>query len=304
MNVAGVLVIAAVIFTSANLRAQNQLDLKDPKVRKMILAERKRMDCNGLYRQTQLKVDAQLKLLNKMEATAGVTPQTIANLTETTTALGQKRKEFCELYKSDPTFTKDDYFRVFGELDQRDSDVALILARITGAKSASDSLNSLKTVPPRNSTDAADVNSALTEIRKGLNQIDLRVGSAEKEIAKLQAEKAPPRVSWSVEGKPALKEAKHPEAWIRISIDRTFRDAKFAVICDRPCRAVQGQVMAPHYGGITQTDWATIPGHPEIAAFVVNAPNPMRSDFGYSACVESEDDNPVRVLDVKALIIP
>ena len=158
-----------------NLSGQGRLDLTDPKVRSMILQERKNIDCKGIYQQTRLKVDAQVKLLSKVEASGGVTPQTVANLTETTTALGQKRKEFCELYKADPTFTKDDYLRVYGELGQKESDVALILGRISGKHETADN---------------AAVNASLTEIRQSLNQMDVRVGAAEKRITGLQAEAA------------------------------------------------------------------------------------------------------------------
>ncbi len=89
---------------------------------------------------------------------------------------------------------------------------------------------------------------------------------------------------------------------MKISIDRTFLDAKFAVVCDRACKAVKGNIVLRH-AGIAQADWGTIPNHPEIAAFVVNQPNPMPSEVEFLAYVESADDKPVRVLDVKRLAI-
>ena len=88
---------------------------------------------------------------------------------------------------------------------------------------------------------------------------------------------------------------------VRISIDKIFMDAKFAVVCDRPCKAVGGEIVLPPEGGIAQPSWGTIPEHPEIAAFVTNQPNPMPSNFGYRASVESADTLPVKMLAVKPL---
>jgi len=79
-------------------------------------------------------------------------------------------------------------------------------------------------------------------------------------------------------------------------------DAKFAVTCDRPCKAVQGEVIVPR-SGMSQTDWGTVPEHPEVAAFGVNQPNPMPADFGYLAYVESEDEKPVKITKVGWLTI-
>ncbi|HEV2350205.1 MAG TPA: hypothetical protein VG028_10220 [Terriglobia bacterium] len=109
-----------------------------------------------------------------------------------------------------------------------------------------------------------------------------------------------PNVSWSIEDNPSPPNAKHPEIWVRISIDRTFTDAKFAVICDRPCKAIQGQTLSP-YGGYIQSSSGSIPNYPNLAAYVVNGPNPMPSDDQYLALVESEDADPVRIVDVKTL---
>jgi hypothetical protein len=67
-----------------------------------------------------------------------------------------------------------------------------------------------------------------------------------------------PKISWAIDDNTPLKEGiTHPAVWIRISIDRPFLDAKFAVVCDRPCKAVDGNVIAPH-GGFIQDQWGTI----------------------------------------------
>jgi len=125
----------------------------------MVLEERKNLDCAGIYKQTQLKLDAQLKLLTKLEATAAIGSQTVASLTETTTILGQKRREFCELYKVTPEFAKDDYFRVYGELDKGESDLEVVFRHVTAKE------------PP----DPRSVDSQLSEIRQGVTKITEQV---------------------------------------------------------------------------------------------------------------------------------
>jgi len=112
-----------------------------------------------------------------------------------------------------------------------------------------------------------------------------------------------PAVSWAIEDNPSLSSGTHPQLSVKISIDKVFVDAKFAVICDRPCRAVRGEIVMPPEGGMGQPSWGTIPEHPEVAAFVANQPNPMPSNFGYRAYVESADALPVRIVAVKPLTV-
>jgi hypothetical protein len=169
-----------------------QVDTSKPESRKMIIDERKGLNCGGIYQQTRLKIDAQLKVATKLEASVGLSPQTLANLNETATALGQKRREFCELYKVTPELNKDDYFRVYGELDKKESDLDLIFRSVAG-KNTSDSLKSLQTVPPRETNAPADANAALADLRQGLSQMDLRVSNVETKIGKLAEEVDPVR---------------------------------------------------------------------------------------------------------------
>lgn len=175
-----------VLACSAIVHAQTQLDLTDPAVRKMLLKERKGLVCKGIYQQTRLKVEARLKLLNKLEASGGVNPEKLASLTEVTTALGQKRREFCELYKVTPEFTKDDYFRAWGEFDKSDSDVELLFRYATGQASEND-LKGLRTVTPRHeSGGSVDVNATLKEILQGVDSIVERVAKTEEKVRNLQ----------------------------------------------------------------------------------------------------------------------
>jgi len=112
-----------------------------------------------------------------------------------------------------------------------------------------------------------------------------------------------PSVSWVIDGKPPLSSSTRPQVSVKISVDKMFVDAKFAVVCDRPCKAVGGEIILPPEGGIAIPTWGTIPEHPEIAAFVVSQPNPMPSSVGYRAYVESADGLPVKILAVKPLTI-
>ncbi len=184
----------AVIVSSPFVAAQSQLDLKDPTVRKMILEERKHLDCEGIYQQTRLKVDAQIKLLNKVEASGGVSPQTIASLTEATTALGQKRREFCSLYKVTPEMNKEDYFRNYGEIDKGESDIALVLRVATGQAPQSE-LKKLQTVKAQEtSSGTPDIPKTLNEIVSTVDSVTARVGKAEQRISALETQQAPTRL--------------------------------------------------------------------------------------------------------------
>jgi hypothetical protein len=78
---------------------------------------------------------------------------------------------------------------------------------------------------------------------------------------------------------------------------------KFAVVCDRSCKATIGRAIFTN-GGFSGGDyWRAVPDHPEIAAFVVGQPNPMPSNARYSACVESSDDKPIKVVSVHQLTV-
>ena len=112
----------------------------------------------------------------------------------------------------------------------------------------------------------------------------------------------PPTVSFELFDRPPLPEAA-PQQWIRISINKTFLDPKFAIICDRPCKALSAGIILGLGGGIAQVNWGKIPDRDDIAAISVNQPNPMPSDAKVEAVVASEDDRPVKILSVRSLTI-
>ena len=74
-------------------------------------------------------------------------------------------------------------------------------------------------------------------------------------------------------------------------------DARFAVFCDRPCDAIDNSII----GGYNQVDYANTPVSPNIAAFIINGANPFPGDVDYVLGVQSKDDLPVHIIDVKIL---
>jgi len=112
-----------------------------------------------------------------------------------------------------------------------------------------------------------------------------------------------PNVTWSIlKDKLPTKEAVNPQVWVRIKIDRDFPLPRFAVVCDRPCKAVGQEFHAPTSSHTFGGSWGSIPGHPEIAAYQA-LPNQMPVDATLDACVESMDEQPPIILAVKTLTI-
>ena len=112
-----------------------------------------------------------------------------------------------------------------------------------------------------------------------------------------------PKISFEADGEAPVQDSTHPRQCIKIAVDRPMDSPQFAVICDRACKAVGGSAILPH-GGVGGNDqWGSIPNRSDIAVFLVGQPNPMPSNVKYRACVESGDEKPVRILDVKKLIV-
>ena len=210
--------LALLVFACTTVaHTQSQLDLTDPTVRKMLLEERKRLDCKGIYEQTRLKFNAQLKLLDRLQASAGISPEKLVSLTDVTTALGQKRREFCELYKVTPEVTKDDYFRVYGELDKGDSDVALLFRYATG-QAGENELKDLQTVEPRReSGGSVDINATLKAILQTVDSIMERLGETEEKVRELEAKYAPRRLTEEQKGLLIMRLSQSPGHKVKIS---------------------------------------------------------------------------------------
>lgn len=89
----------------------------------------------------------------------------------------------------------------------------------------------------------------------------------------------------------------HPDAYAQISLDHPFYDAKFVVFCDRPCN---GAASCGGFGFI-QTRYQGLPEYPNAVAFLVDGPDPVPADTTCILGVQSEDQMPVRIVDVKKL---
>jgi hypothetical protein len=113
-----------------------------------------------------------------------------------------------------------------------------------------------------------------------------------------------PKISYMLVDGPALENVKNPHACVKITIDRMMEDPKFGVVCDRGCKSVFGQLILPPNGGESQTGLAVAPESPNIALFIVYRPNPMPSDYGCLVCVESMNEDPVRIRGVGKAILP
>ena len=215
---------SSVIFQAQN-QAQNQLDLTNPDVRKMILSERKGMDCAGIFQQTKLKLDAQLKGLDVADASAGISSANVATMTETTTALGQSRRELCEFYKHDPTFSKEDYFRATGDITKGESDASLLFKYSAGKASQSEVKSSLQTVKPQETPDGKiDVNATMKAVVSVVTSVTARVTKAEARISELES---PTPRKLLPEQMEKLKSflAVQPKGNVSINASRTDRDA-------------------------------------------------------------------------------
>lgn len=113
----------------------------------------------------------------------------------------------------------------------------------------------------------------------------------------------PPIPTFELLDKQPLPESAAPQQWIRIAIDRTFLDPKFAVLCDRPCKVLRADLVFGPNGGSKQLSWGKIPNQENVAVISINQPNPMPSDDTVESVIASEDDKPVKILGVRVLVI-
>jgi hypothetical protein len=153
---------------------------------------------------------------------------------------------------------------------------------------------------PSKSVSAKGPNSgAVGSVTQGPGSI-AQIGGSNNSATVVNPGPLPPDVHWRIEDLPPTKGAKNPEVWVRISINRPFLEPKFAVTCDRPCKGVTAEVMSSGgpMPGIQQVNSGYLPHMPNVALFIVNSPDPMPGEAELSACVESEDQRPIKVLKV------
>jgi hypothetical protein len=89
----------------------------------------------------------------------------------------------------------------------------------------------------------------------------------------------------------------HPRASVKFYTDRNDNDGQFAVICDHACNAVSMCGLE----GYNQGEWGKIPGQPDVAAFLFHRQFPAA--HWCVLTVESEDDQPVKIIAVKTLTL-
>ena len=96
----------------------------------------------------------------------------------------------------------------------------------------------------------------------------------------------------------------------RIWVDSDFPNAKFAVFCNRPCKAVKGELdwegHRPNSGMGPEVETGTLPGVPDterIAAFIVYHPEVLGPDVSVVGTVKSEDGLAVRIVKIAPLTI-
>jgi hypothetical protein len=97
---------------------------------------------------------------------------------------------------------------------------------------------------------------------------------------------------------------------LEIWVDKPYPSAKFAVVCDRPCKAVDAKI---DWGGsdpgtriFPEAGYGIVgkPGeYPDIAAFVVYHPETFGTDITLKGTVKSDDNLPFNIIKVERLTI-
>jgi hypothetical protein len=97
---------------------------------------------------------------------------------------------------------------------------------------------------------------------------------------------------------------------LQIWVDAPYPDAKFAVICDRPCKAVDssidwaGRVPAVQIGPEIEMGMVGKAGErPDTVALIVDHPAVLGTDISVKCTIRSVDGLPFDVTDVKTLTI-
>jgi hypothetical protein len=101
-------------------------------------------------------------------------------------------------------------------------------------------------------------------------------------------------VKWeAVEGDELSKlpKGEHPRPFAKMYVDQPVSDAKFVVLCDRPCEAKWNSGVA----GANFTKTFAAKNAPKYAGFIIVQPNPFPSYTNYVLGVESLDDDPVNI---------
>jgi hypothetical protein len=125
-------------------------------------------------------------------------------------------------------------------------------------------------------------------------------GSNNQQTTNCTLDDLPPKIRWT-------KTEGNGLAGIQIWVDKAYPDAKFAVICDRPCAPVSGVIdwggRHPNVIISPEVETGTPDGYPNVAAFVVDHPAVFSTDISLKYSVRSSDGLPFTVKDVMLLNI-
>lgn len=115
-----------------------------------------------------------------------------------------------------------------------------------------------------------------------------------------------PAVRWETvpvdTGRENERDAARPLTTVRISTDGSWSDAKFAVVCDRPCEPFEVGLIAGQVMGTNFRKGSFQGKPPNLAAFDITSPNPFPSATYLTLTVISADQNPVAVQDVRPIV--
>jgi hypothetical protein len=109
----------------------------------------------------------------------------------------------------------------------------------------------------------------------------------------------PPKITWELApDRPQPSGSLRPVVWAKTYLDSPFNNPAFEVFCDRPCIGTNmsgmGGVVQPFYINLTE----------DIVIFSTNPPNPLPGDRNYFWGVQSKDDSPVHIINVKTFLPP
>lgn len=125
-----------------------------------------------------------------------------------------------------------------------------------------------------------------------------QVGGTGNQATVNNYEPLPPTVTWKhVEVPSNFTSTKYPRAAATLWLDRSWPDAKFGVLCDRPCKGVGTSGVAGYNGA----DWGQDTENKNLAIFIIHAPNPFPSDTEFTLVVESEDDKTITITALSRL---
>lgn len=105
-----------------------------------------------------------------------------------------------------------------------------------------------------------------------------------------------PGVNWTQEPKKA-DSGHHPQVGVQFAADAILDVPAFVAICDRPCKAIDGGCI-----GMSQVaGLLNVPNDPTVGGIVFGIPRPLAAHTQCAMTLESGNDKPVRVVELRVL---